>query len=378
MQLKIDVQMPTSSQYEVLHCFARDLYAAFVRQGACCRLLSGNDRLFAVLHDPPDFTIGFNGTLKMEDNSFFCDHVKVPHVSCLVDPPYRFLELTDSPRIIIVCDDQEGCSLLKRRHFDRTLFMSHAASADIDLDNRERIYDIVFLGTSIDPEARKKQWKKLFTPEICKHLEEAAKISLEDGSPSFMSILAAHLDPAANQQAFEEVEMYVKGVDRLQLIGAFADSKVHVFGGSSDKRDWKQLLKKYPNIVVHPPVTYDKAIEVMKQSKIVLNSSIKNKYGAHERIFTAAACGAVVVTNAVPFMQEHFKNGKELLLFTREGLASLEDEIKVLLNDENKRQKIAEAGRKRVMNEHTWDCRAEQLLREIVPMLKKLKKSNVK
>jgi spore maturation protein CgeB len=300
--------------------------------------------------------------------------VKVPHVSCLIDPPYRFLELTKSPWIIISCDDQEGCSLLRERNFDRTFFLPHAVGMDIETDQKKRIYDVVFLGTCINPEIHKKQWKKMFSSEICTYMEEAARISLEDGDPSFMSILATHLDPETHQQAFEEVELYIKGVDRLQLVEAFTESNVHVFGSSTDKHNWQYILKKHQNIMVHPPVSYEQAIEVMKQSKLVLNSSIKNKYGAHERIFTASACGAVVVTNAVPFMEEHFKNKKELLLFSRKGLSKLESEVQILLKDESKRLAIAEAGRKRVMKVHTWDCRVEHLLREVIPMLKKIKK----
>ena len=50
MVFKIDVLMPSTSQYEVLHHFARKLYEAFVRQGAICRLLSGDERIYATLN----------------------------------------------------------------------------------------------------------------------------------------------------------------------------------------------------------------------------------------------------------------------------------------------------------------------------------------
>lgn len=374
MALKIDVLMPSSSQYEVLHHFARKLYEAFVRSGASCRLLSGDERIYATLNSPPDFTIGFNGALKVEDGSLVCDHIKVPHVSCLVDPPFRFLELTSSPFVIITCDDQTGCSLLKTRGFDRAVFLPHAVEQELVADpHMERIYDIAFLATCIDGEKRKKDWKKHFGTQIFKVMDQAAEAALGDNTTSFISVLEEQLDPKEYQQVYEEVEMYIKGVDREELLNAFPDHPVHVFGGSVDQSGWKDRIKKHSNIIVHDPVSYHEALEIMKRSKVVLNSSIKNKLGAHERIFTAAACGAVVVTNDNPLMQQYFRDGKDLFLYDRLNFEKTRRQVQDVLDDENKRLQIAEAGRACVMSAHTWDHRVEQLLKEILPMLKKMK-----
>ena len=375
MPFKIDVLMPTKSQYEVLHHFARKLYEAFKRQGAVCRLLSGDERLYACLRDPPDFTIGFNGAIKMEDESFFCDHIRVPHVSCLVDPPFRFLELTKSPFMIITCDDQEGCQLLKGKDFNRTVFFPHAVEKELNFDiSKERIYDLVFLGTCIDPEARKKLWKDRFPPDIYGFMQKAVDIGLHEGPISFMTPLLKHLDPEEYQEVFEEVEVYIKGVDRVRLLKAFPDRPVHIFG--SNIKEWRNVLKTDENIIVHDPVSYEEAIAVMQQSKIVLNSSIKNKLGAHERIFTGMACGAVVVTNDNPWLREYFEDGKELLLFNSKTLNGLAKKVNLLLRDEEKIQAIAFAGRAKSIDWHTWDARVERLLLEISPMLKKMKRSN--
>lgn len=360
----IDVLLPTTSQYEVLHHFAKKLYEAFVRQGAKCRLLSGDERIFATLNSPPDFTIGFNGALKMEDGSFFCDHINVPHVSCLVDPPFRFLELTKSPNIFITCDDQEGCALLKARGFDRVAFMPHAVEPELTFDeDAERIYDIAFLGTCIDPEKQKKEWKKKFSPKIVRIMEEAASIGLGDDETSFMTVLLKHLDPAEHQQVFEAVEIYIKGVDRLELLRSFADFPVHVFGAGLENDAWEKVLKKKGNFIIHPPVAYEQALELMKQSKIVLNSSIKNKLGAHERVFTAAACGAVVVSNDNSWMREQFRDEKELVLYNQQD--KKQQLVQELLENEAKRHKIAAAGCKKVMANHTWDQRVKQLLENL-------------
>lgn len=361
----IDVLLPTISQYDVLSHFALKLYEAFIRQGAHCRLLSGDERIFATIESPPDFTIGFNGALKMEDGTFFCDYINVPHVSCLLDPPYRFLDLINSPNISITCDDQECCALLKSRGFNRVAFLPHAVEPELALEpEMERIYDITFLGTCIDPAKIKNEWKKKFSPKIMRLMEEAARVGLGDNITSFMTALLQDLDPAENQQVFEAVEIYVKGVDRLRLLRSFSEKQVHVFGAGMEGIEWKKVLGKEVNLFVHPPVTYKQAIEVMKQSKVVLNSSIKNKQGAHERVFTAAACGAVVVTNNNPWISQQFIDGKEIILYSSQDLAKCCLSVEDLLKDDSKRREIAEAGKKRVMAGHTWDHRVKQLFYE--------------
>lgn len=371
MAIKIDVLMPSLSQYGVLHHFTQKLHEALIRHGADCRLLSGDDRILIPWNSHPDFTIGFNGALAMEDGSFFSDLIKVPHIACLVDPPYRFLKLTESPYMIIACDDQEGCRLLKKRNFDRTVFMPHAVEPELEAPTGGlRIYDMVFLGTCIDAEGRRKEWKKMFPQEICHLMEDAADRTLADDWTSFIQILSDRLDPIEHRKVFEEVELYIKGADRLRLLKTFPDQRIDVFGGNDGKGGWKKMLKRQSNIIVHPAVSFEDSLKIMKQSKMVLNSSIKNKLGAHERIFAAAASGAVVVTNDNPLMREYFKEGEEILFYGAESAY----EVSELLKDEAKRSLIADAGRKRVMQGHTWDYRVKQLLQGIAPILKNIKK----
>jgi spore maturation protein CgeB len=103
----------------------------------------------------------------------------------------------------------------------------------------------------------------------------------------------------------------------------------------------------------------------MKRSKIVLNSSIKNKEGAHERIFSGLACGALVATMDNAFMREEFVDDKEILLFRHSRIDELNERVSGFLEDESKRAEAAAAGRKKVMANHTWDNRAQTMLATI-------------
>src|SRR6516162_3155093 len=103
---KIDVFMPPLSQYSVLHHFTKKLHEALVQQGIVSRLLEAkhNDPgpfLDALLKDPPDCTLSFNGLLPDNQGRFFSDMIRIPHVACLVDSPTNFLTLVRSPYSVI-------------------------------------------------------------------------------------------------------------------------------------------------------------------------------------------------------------------------------------------------------------------------------------
>lgn len=370
MVLKVDVLLPNTSLYNVLHHFTKKIFESFQRAGCRCRLLEGDERYTLPLESPPDFTIGFNGALKIDNNQLFCDYIKVPHISCLVDPPFRFIELTTSTNIILTCDDEYCCEDFRTHFFPNTFFMPHAVEKEFALqDEVEKVYDIVMLSTFIDCESRRKEWETKFPLDICQKMEQAAEITLSDETTSFISALKQLLgeypqDISLLQSIFSEVELYIKGRDKLDLLRSITDYPVHVFGSSIDHRDWKEFSSN-SNIVVHPPVSFLEALEIMKRSKILLNSSIKNKRGAHERIFSGSAAGAIVVTNDNTYMRQHFIDNQEVLLYRRTAFKELNDRVIHLLNDDARRSEMSKQARAKILAHHTWDHRITQLLVDI-------------
>lgn len=374
MTLKIDVLLPDTSFYDVLHHFSRKIFEAFQRAGCSCRLLEGNQRYLLPLESPPHFTIGFNGALKMEGGNLYCDYIGVRHIACLVDPPFRFMELTLSPNILLTCDDEYCCKDFRENVFANTFFMPHAVEKELAMQPEvEKIYDVVMLATFIDCEQRKNEWEKKFPADICQGMQEAVKITLNDETTSFIFALKQTLGTSLNDQIektllkeiFSEVELYIKGRDKLDLLQSITDCEVHVFGNSIDQENWKNAFKNYPHVIVHPAVTFLKALEIMKQTKILLNSSIKNKQGAHERIFSGSAAGAVVVTNDNAYMRQHFIDGEEVLLYRRSAFDDLNGRVHELLNDEPRRSEMSRQARAKVLSQHTWDHRITQLFAEI-------------
>lgn len=384
---KIDVLMIRMSQYNVLHHFTAKLYEAFVRAGCSTRLFEGDGIVKGPKDAPPDMTVGFNGAPRNAAHELFCDNYHIPHLSLLVDPPYRFLYLTSSPYTLIGCDDRVGCSLLQTVDFKRGFFLPHAVEPELaPLPDQERIFDVAMLATFIDHEQRRKKWRSLFPPALCKIMDIAIEITFSDSTTSFITAfnnVLLYQQKKHPKRTFEgvflgnvleELEMYVKGRDRAALIKSVPDSMVHIFGNNLDQLDWKSYLgTKHPNIYVHGSVSYPQALEIMKKTKIVLNPSLKNKDGAHERIFSGLACGALVVTNESRYLRETFKDNQGLYFYAPHHMEKIREDVNTYLLDEDKRYLEAKMGREIVMKHHTWDNRVAEI-RKIAPsFLKEMK-----
>jgi len=84
------------------------------------------------------------------------------------------------------------------------------------------------------------------------------------------------------------------------------------------------------------------------------------KNGTHERVFNSLAVGALPLTNKNSWFSDNFVNGEELVFFQKERI---NDQVNELLADEIKRKEIVRKGHKKVMRDHTWDNRIDQIIK---------------
>lgn len=245
---KIVMFMPQISQYGVLHGFTKELAAAFKRLNIDCVILDDNQNLVQqIFRHSPDCTLSFNGLLPDSEGRFLCDVIQIPHVACLVDPPFRFLAMKDSPYTIIAIVDRFFADFFSKVKHAQTLFMPHAVSKDLFfLPNKKREYDVAMIASYIDSEAIGKNWKKIYSKEVVKALEVSAEICLSDQTTSFIEALTKNLgNIPLSAQLFNELELYIKGIDRLKLLHVLQGNfKIHLFGGGVEGADWRKVFPK--------------------------------------------------------------------------------------------------------------------------------------
>lgn len=386
----IDLLMPpeSKSRYSVLPHFTLKFAEALRREGVNCRLLKADKQdprpfLEALYNDPPDCTLSFNGLLPDEQGRFFCDTMKIPHVACLIDSPTQFLILASSPYTIITAPDRFSCEFFKGLKCENVLFLPHAVERELapPMKDVPRKYEVVMLSSGIDFEAIAKDWPNQYPKSICNVMYEAIELSLSDQEISciqaFIQIMDRHtteskITPGVINypEIIDQIEIYVKGRERVELVRAIKDAPIHLFGSSIDI--WQKYLKNKSNVIFHEAVDFDKAVEIMKESKIVLNSCAWLKDGAHERILAGLACGALVLTHENIYMREHFKDDFSIAFYQMGRWDKANQKINDYLAHPEKMEKVAERGRDIVMRKHTWDQRAKSLLKELPQILKRV------
>lgn len=137
--------------------------------------------------------------------------------------------------------------------------------------------------------------------------------------------------------------------------------KLEIFGGNEWKKA-KHVAKAYTG----KAVIGDEMLHEYRKSKIGLNIhqdyGIKKtkKLGANMRTFEIPASGCFQIVDYRHYIDELFEVDREIVCF--ENTKDLVDKIEYYLENDDEREKIAEAGRRRVLREHTYIKRMKDML----------------
>lgn len=106
----------------------------------------------------------------------------------------------------------------------------------------------------------------------------------------------------------------------------------------------------------------EEVAEVYRKSRVVVNFSRDDfPQDANLRVFEAMASGALLITSLPSELTElDFEEGVHFAGYRKE--AELLPQVRRYLSEEAQRKKIGDAGRAKVLSEHTYDCRVTQLL----------------
>lgn len=107
-------------------------------------------------------------------------------------------------------------------------------------------------------------------------------------------------------------------------------------------------------------VFLEELAKLYSSSKIVVNHTADTIKSFNMRIFEGMGCGALVLTDYVPKIEEIFTDGKHLVIF--ENRHDLIEKIDYYLNNIDEAEKIAKAGYEHLISNHTYEHRAQQLI----------------
>lgn len=155
--------------------------------------------------------------------------------------------------------------------------------------------------------------------------------------------------------------------ESLRALGASVP--VDVFGTVPAEflrpRSWLGRIKAASKITLHPALWGMEMYETMRESRIVFNRHIDaaGPYANNLRLYEAVGSGSLLLTDWKQNMDEIFTPGRECA--TYRDTAECVAQAKYYLRNDAEREAIAQAGKRRLVQEHTYEHRVDELLRII-------------
>jgi len=363
-------------QYGMLGYFGNKLREAFTDLGVKTDQINiqheASPEQIRAKNNWADLTIGFNEAHCKLNNHPHYDLFQKRHLAIFVDHPafYTNVMNLNSPYLFVSCVDSLHCQFLQKAGFKNTFSLLHAADKNIPVSTKDRDLTLVMLGTLGDCHEMRQGWKRKYnSDDVLSILDCATETALYNRNLSVDFVLDISLqylgankkredDPKLYDAMVCDIDGFTRAYHRLQTLRSIQNFTVHIYGNGA----WKKYFRNQDNIKIHNEVSAQESLKIMQRSQIVLNIVPMFKYGAHERIFNAMACGSLVFTNDTLFMQEHFNDGQDAVLYNFTDLTTLNEKLAFYLEHPEKNREIAERGKELVFKEHTWHNRAQRIL----------------
>lgn len=353
MPLKIDFLIAQNLYQSTSH-FSFHLAEGLKKQGVRCRLLSAerhhfSQTLLEIGRSPPDLTCSFSD-LTLGEGIPFGSQWDIPHLSFLIDPAIYFLHHAKGKNSLVTSVDQEDVRFLEKFGGKKVLFFPHAAEA-VEVITKERPFFLSYFGTCLDYKKIEEKWKKKYSSQFYDSLMHGADCILSKKNQSILEVVQ-DLPGFDLLPLHHEMDLYIGGKERILLLQSLASLGVHIWGTGP----WKKYV---PTAHLHRPVPFQKALQLMEQSQIIINSSPRFKKGTHERLFYGPTRGAAVLTAHHPV--SFFQKDQSILTYEYGDWNLLRDYLAPYLSRPSLTLEVAKNARESIMKDHTWDHRAKQL-----------------
>lgn len=374
------------SQYGGTRLFADEAAAAFGRQGHAVEVLDVGDvgdagpRILA--HAPTAradliFTINIGGEFRDSQGRTLSDLYGAPHVVWHTD--YIFSQLArlkatpKSTAVLLVDPTQvEGVkSLYGEDRFDHIGFFPHpavgaAAPDDATLADflERRPVGVLWSGGFQAPAALlagvEGPARQLFQDAV----DLALSVEWMPPLEALDTVLASRgLDPAdpamtGPREAAGLIDVEVRQARRFQFLQAVAETgvRLHICG-----HGWESQLHRFDHAHYEGAVEMTRTTELMRQSRLVLNTNGNFGAGSHERPFCAALAGAATFSDFSRYYEQVFEAGRNIELFGWRDLAGGMDRLKALAADPQRCWDYARSAKALTLAHHTWDAQIGQI-----------------
>jgi len=296
--------------------------------------------------------------------------LKVPFASWYVDSPTYILyggEVNCSPYCTLFCWERSYLKPVEDMGFQSPTFLPLATDPEVFTPAAGKgesrfAARLSFVGDSM--ETARKKWEK----KLPHHVNRA----LEAGMAGGMKIdrqgeILDHFPPVADHSTGNRSRVDIEAAlvwkttqeYRLSLVCSLIPLGLIIYGDGG----WNRLVSGKE--VLRPPVAYFTELpQVYCGTSVNVNcTSLQMKTAVNQRVFDVPACGGFLLSDYQDDMDRFFEVGKEAICYrTSDEAVALAG---YYLEHESERLSIAEAARRRVLAEHTYEKRMASLVEKM-------------
>lgn len=386
--------------YDTLDLFSHEWIHVFTNMGYETLEINTNKmeeelpRLAKFIQTPVKAAITFNNlafNLELVPGKNIWEELGIPCINILMDHPFCYPQaMKNAPaNAIVLCVDKKHMDYLTR-FYPKIPAVGFLAHGGICLDQepipiQEREIDVMYAGglsrkfvQNVMPDFSQFSFDARKVADIAlKRLVTDTSLTAEQAIEDVLIQQGVELPDDELAEVISKlhyIELLAVSFYREKLIRTMLDAgiRVHLYGPGWDICDFVN----HPNLIWKGSIPARDVLCKMHQSKIVLNTMTWFKAGAHDRIFNGMLAGALAVTDESAYMQEEFlsypqteAHSAQLVMFRLAEMEHLPVLIKKLLANPDEMQKIADNGRKKAMQAHTWSHRAEELHEDLLNQL---------
>lgn len=366
--------------YQILSVFAECLGTALMKKGYLVEYfdLSKESYTAASRYIGQSFqaVIGMQTymfSIRLKDGRFLHDSIDGPKYNFIFDHPVWMREyLKAAPKHFTVFTLDRNYPLFIRKYYPvHAQFFPPGGMTGGSSDNR-RIYDLTFVGSYINNAEEVSIELKLLSRPM-RFLVSRFWMNMRrfPEQPAEQALLLALNQDNQNLTDTEFLDLfyslrkfilYMSYHFRYQLIKAIVDSgiRLHVFGNT-----WESCpLRSNPNLIWHEAdLSAEECLTVWQQSRLTLNMMSWHKNAITERIANSMLQKTAVLTERNPYLEEQYQDGRDIFFYSLTDLHRVPEQIRTLLTAPEYLAAVGEHGYEKTLRAHTWDCRAEQLIK---------------
>jgi glycosyltransferase involved in cell wall biosynthesis len=325
-----------------------------------------------------DFVFSFNSINGVKPETY--EGLNIIFGTMLIDHPFfQTIRLDNFPqKNSFLCVYDEGRISTTQRYIDKEVTIKHMmhGGSESKISNDIKKYDVIVAGgleKSENFEDRISEIEHEEYKKIAKYLYNSSKENYKKTIDAYLEeYLEEHLEDIKNQEYFEIenfrdyityiyrlVDLFLRNEVRYKSILSLAENGIEInyFGSSTCEE-----LDKYHNFKNNGTVKYTELLDIMKQSKILINTLPYFDNGSHERIFSAMLNNTMVISNENNYCFDIYKDKESIVMFDFNKENDLVDKVKYYLKNEEERNQIVKNAYEITSKYNTWEHRADEIL----------------